>query len=140
MSRLNETFMTAQLISKCPVRNGLRDISMDEFWSNPLVVCETLEQKLSGLPVERTRYPVFDSQIVDALHLLRAVALRKYGGISMRAVNDLLGAVDYLLVLRDAQEDTRYDGYDDDAARLREVFARHATELTEFRRWFEDGR
>lgn len=127
--------MMMETIKRCPVRNGLHDISMEEFWRNPLIVCETLERKLRGLPVERARYPVFDGQIVDTLHLLRAVALRKYGRISMRAVNDLLGAVDYFLVLRDAREDSREDGYDDDAATLRDVFARHAAELAEFRRW-----
>ena len=128
--------MTAEMITKSPVRNGLRDISMEEFWRNPLVVCETLEQKLGGLPIERARYPVLDGQIVDALHLLRAVALRKYGAVSMRAVNDLLSAVDYFLILKDAREDSRDDGYDDDAAQLREVFATHAVELTQFRQWF----
>lgn len=127
----------AEPVRKCPLRNGLRDISMEEFWANPLIVCETLERKLRGLPIHRARYPLFDSQVMDALHLLRCVALRKYGSVSMLAVNDLLGALDYFLILRDERDDSRQDGYEDDANRLREVFSRHADELAEFRRWYD---
>ena len=133
------TCMTPEVSRKCPVRNGLRDISMEEFWRNPLIVCETLEHKLQGLPVARARYPVFDVQIVEVLHLLRAVALRTYGEVSMLAVTDLLSAVDYFLLLRDERDDNRSDGYDDDAAKLRDVFAKHAGELAVFRRWFASG-
>ena len=131
--------MIAELIEKCPVRNGLRDVTMDEFWKNPLIVCETLERKLRGLPVDQARYPGLADDIIDALHLLRAVALRNYGAISMLAVHDIILAVDYFLVLRDECEDSRLNGYMDDAEKLRETFSRNAEELSRFKRWFSGG-
>ncbi|HEY2952549.1 MAG TPA: hypothetical protein VGK40_08205 [Verrucomicrobiae bacterium] len=121
---------------KSPIRNGLRDISMDDFWKNALIVSETLERKLQGLPVDRTKHPVLASQILDALHLLRAIALRRYGAISMLAVQDVLAAVDYFIVLRDAHQDSLDNGYEDDADRLRSAFERHKNEIDEFRLWF----
>jgi hypothetical protein len=109
---------------------------MDEFWKNPLIVPETLERKLQSLPVDRSKYPVLADQILDALHLLRAVALRHYGAISMLAVQDLLAAVDYFIVLRDARQDSRDDGYEDDARMLKAAFEKHQAEIDRFKLWF----
>jgi hypothetical protein len=129
---------TNDAVGKCPIQNGLRDISMEDYWRNPLVVCETAERKMRGLPIDRARFPALADQVVDALHLLQAVALRNYGAISMRAFHDVLAALDHFLVLRDDCDDSRVDGYADDAGHLNEVFARHTEELEIFRRWFHE--
>ena len=119
-----------------PLLNGLREITMEDWWKDPLIVVTPLERKLAGLPVDRNRNPSLDSQIHQVLRLLRATATRSYGRISMLAVLDLLLAVDYFLVLRDEQSDSQDGGYDDDAERLSQVFKKHKSELDKFRLWF----
>ena len=118
-----------------PLLNGLRDITMEQWWKDPLIVATALDQKLNNLPVNQNINPALDSHVHQALRLLRAVASRSYGRISMLAVLDLLLAVDYFLVLRDERRDSETHGYDDDAAKLREVFKKHAKELDAFRVW-----
>ncbi len=123
-------------LAKAPVRHGLREITMDEYHRNPVIVVETLEHKLAGLPVNDRKHPQLAQDIHDALRLLRATGLKQYGRISLLAVLDILQAVDYFLVLQDEKRDSQDDGYEDDAAKLREAFEKHKAELAEFRLWF----
>jgi hypothetical protein len=108
---------------------------MEEWWKDPMIVADTIEAKLKDLPVKATTYPAFDSQLRLTSRLLRAIATRGYGRISMLAVLDLLAAVDYFLVLKDDRADSENQGYDDDAEKLNLVFKKHADELQKFRAW-----
>jgi hypothetical protein len=74
--------------------------------------------------------------MLEVMHLLRAVGLRHYRTISLLAVVDILETVDYFLLLCDEKPDSRDDGYDDDAAKIRATFARHQKAIDEFRLWF----
>lgn len=50
--------------AKAPIRNGLRDITMSELRDNPLLVADTLEQKLAALPINERQLPQFARQMV----------------------------------------------------------------------------
>jgi hypothetical protein len=121
--------------AKAPSRHGLRDISMADFWKDPLVVVDTLQAKLNGLPIDTGKHAELASQVHLAMELLRAISTRRYGAISFRATVDLLHAVDYFLVLNDRHPDSREDGYTDDAEEMRSTFAKHAAEMDNFRLW-----
>jgi hypothetical protein len=121
---------------KSPVRNGLRDITILEFFREPLMVTELVEFKLTGLAVNVARQPAFADQIHDVLRLLQAVSSRHYGHLSMLALLDILQAVDYFLVLTDEKRDSETDGYEDDAKILAQVFEKHKEEINKFRLWF----
>jgi hypothetical protein len=120
---------------RSPVLHGLRDISLEEWWRNPLIVADAIDEKLKGLPVDAAANPAFDNQVRLASRLLRAVATKSYGRISMLAVLELLLAVDYFLVLNDGRADSEDHGYDDDAEKFNVVFKKHANELQKFRVW-----
>ena len=100
----------------------------------PLAVAHALERKLCELPVDSSRIH-FLRQMMDIMHLLRAVGLKRYGAISLLATIDILQAVHYFLLLCDEKPDSRAGGYDDDAEKIRSTFARHQKELDDFRRW-----
>ncbi len=125
---------------KSPLLNGLKDITMEEWWKDPYIVVDALERKLDGLPVNRKANPVLDVEIHQALRLLRAIASRSYGQISMLAVLDLLLAIDYFLVLQDKHHDSHDSGYDDDEEALQNVFKKHEVEIDNFRVWFNQQR
>ena len=127
----------AMTMQKAPVRNGLRDISMSEFWKDPLVVADTVERKLAELPIDQRKLPEFARQMAEVTRLLRAVGRRQYGSISLLAVLDILLAVDYFLVLEDELPDSLDSGYEDDAQNLAAVFAKHQAELKAFRVWYD---
>ena len=118
--------------TKTPIRNGLRDIPMHEFWKDPLIVVDTLNRKLAGLPIDQKKLPSFAQDVRLALELLRAVEQKRYGRISFLAVLDILRAVDYLLVFQDRTQDGRDDGYEDDAEVFRHACDKHRLELQEF--------
>ena len=132
----NALDQTSPDIERAPIRNGLRDISIEEFWKDPLVIANALERKLCELPIDGSRHPFLARQMLQVMHLLRAVGLRHYGAISLLAVVDILETVDYFLLLCDEKPDSRDDGYDDDAAKIRATFARHQKEIDDFRVWF----
>ena len=121
---------------KAPVRNGLRDVSMDEFWKDPFIVVETVQQKLKALPIDRKKDPAFAAQMSTAVELLRAIASRRYGRISVLAALDLFRAAHYFLWLGDTEPDSHNGGYKDDAVVFEQVFSRHAAEIREFEEWF----
>jgi hypothetical protein len=123
---------------KSPARNGLKDISASEFWSNPLLPVEAIEEKLKGIPVEVKVYPVFSEEIQLFKQLLRAYAMRRYGKISLLAMIDVLQAVDYFLVLGDFNPDSRDRGYDDDAEVVHKVFVKHEIEMRAFKKWLRE--
>jgi hypothetical protein len=123
-------------MAKAPIRNGLRDITMAEYLKDPVIVADTLERKLAGLPVNDQKHPGLAQDIHDALRLLRATGLKQYGNISLLAILDILQAVDYFLVLQDEKRDSQDDGYEDDAQKLKEAFLKHKDELSAFRLWF----
>ena len=125
----------ATSLKKAPIRNGLRDISMDEFWKDPLIVVDALEQKLRGLPINAKKDPEFARQMKTAVELLRATGTRRYGKISVLAAMDIFQAAHYFLLLADRNPDSQDGGYDDDAAVMQQAFARHTAELREFERW-----
>ena len=129
--------MTAR---KAPVRNGLRDVSMDEFWKEPLIVVDTIQQKLAGLPIDPKKNPRFAKQMSTALELLRAIGTRRYGRISFLATLDLLQAAHYFLLLGDRKPDSQNEGYRDDAEVLHQAFTKHEAELQEFERWLQGQR
>jgi hypothetical protein len=127
--------MTKPNTQKSPARNGLKDISLDEFWKNPLLPVEAIEDKLKGIPIEVREYPVFSEEIKLYKQLLLAFATRRYGKISLLAIVDVLQAVDYFLVLGDRNPDSRDGGYDDDAEISHRVFLKHETELRAFEQY-----
>ena len=94
-------------IKKAPLRNGLHDISMEEFWKDPLIVVETVRQKLNDLPIDTKKNPSLAKQIGTALELFRAVGMRRYGNISVLATLDLMQAAHYFLWLGDRNPDSQ---------------------------------
>ena len=124
-------------IRKAPVRHGLRDITMDEFWKDPLIVVDTLRQKLEALPIDPKKNPQFGRQMSTALELLRAIGTRRYGKISFLATLDLLQAAHYFLLLGDRTPDSQQDGYKDDAEVLDQAFTKHEAEIREFQHWLQ---
>jgi hypothetical protein len=121
--------------SKAPLRNGLRDISMDDFWKDPLIVADTLHEKVKALPIDPKKHPGLARQVSALIELLRAIGTRRYGRISVLAVLDFLQAAHYFLLLGDRKPDSQSDGYKDDAEVLDQAFTKHATEIGEFERW-----
>ena len=122
---------------KAPIRNGLRDISMDEFWKDPLVVVEAIHEKLQAIPIDAKNSPRFAAQMRTAQELLRALGTRRYGRVSCLAAVDLLQAAHYFLVLGDRTPDSRQGGYKDDAEVLNRVFTKHAAEIHDFEAWLK---
>jgi hypothetical protein len=120
---------------KSPVVNGLRDISMGEYWSNPLLPAETLRAKLNGSPVDAKQFPQLSEEIQLVQELLFAFGSRRYGAISMLAMVDILQATDYFLVLDDGKPDSRDDGYADDAEVVHRAFVKHEAEFRAFKEW-----
>jgi hypothetical protein len=123
------------IVRKTPIRNGLRDISMDDFWKDPLIVVETIQQKLKGLPIDPQKSPAFAKEMSTVMELLRAIGTRRYGKISFLASLDLLQAAHYFLVLGDRKPDSQTGGYTDDAEVLHQAFLKHPTEIREFEQW-----
>lgn len=122
---------------KAPIRNGLRDISMDELWKDPLIVVETIHEKLQAVPIDSKKTPRFAAQMSIAQELLRALGTRRYGRISCLAALDLLQAAHYFLVLGDSNPDSQDGGYTDDAEALNQVFTKHEAEIHEFEAWLQ---
>ena len=120
---------------KSPITNGLRDISMAEYWSNPLLPAETLQAKLNGSPVDAKQFPQLSEEIQLVQELLFAMGSRRYGAISMLAMVDILQATDYFLVVDDGTPDSRDDGYADDAEVVHRVFVKHEAEFRAFKEW-----
>ena len=120
---------------KSPLVNGLRDISMAEFWSNPLLPAETLQAKLNGSPVDAKQYPQLSEEIKLVQELLFAFGSRRYGAISMLAIVDILQAADYFLVLNDFTPDSRQGGYADDEEVVHRALLKHKAEMLEFNKW-----
>ena len=120
---------------KSPVMNGLRDISMTEFWSNPLLPAEALQAKLNGSPVDAKLFPELSQEIRLVQELLFAFGSRRYGAISMLAIVDILQATDYFLVVDDGTPDSREDGYADDAEVVHRAFVKHDAEMRAFKEW-----
>ena len=71
--------MMKKIARKSPVVNGLRDISMSEFWSNPLLLAETLQAKLNGSPVDAKEFPRLFEEIQVVRELLFAFGSRRTG-------------------------------------------------------------
>jgi len=124
-----------RITRKSPVVNGLRDVSMEELWQNPLLVAESLREKLNGSPVDAKQFPKLAKEIQVVQELLFALGTRRYGAISVLAAVDILQAVDYFLVLDDFTPDSRKDGYADDAEVVHRVFMKHESELRAFQEW-----
>jgi hypothetical protein len=120
---------------KYPARNGLKDISADEYWRNPLLPVEALKEKLIGVPVDAKMYPKLAEEIQLFKELLTAFATRRYGAISLLAILDVFQAVDYFLVTNDFNPDSRDHGYDDDAEVVHRAFIKHENELSAFKKW-----
>jgi hypothetical protein len=120
---------------KSPVVNGLKDISMGEYWKDPLLPAEALREKLNGSPVDPKQYPQLAKEIHVVQELLLAIGTRRYAAISLRATVDLFQAVDYFLVLDDFTPDSRKGGYDDDAEVVHRVFVKHESEIRAFEAW-----
>jgi hypothetical protein len=120
---------------KSPVVNGLRDISVGEFWRNPLLPAETLQEKLNGIPVDGKLFPELSEEIQLIQELLFAYGSRRYGAISLLAMVDILQAADYFLVLQDANPDSRENGYADDAEIVHRAVVKHEAELRAFKEW-----
>jgi hypothetical protein len=120
---------------KSPIVNGLRDISMAEYWSNPLLPAETLQAKLNGSPVDTKQFPQLAEEIRLVQELLFAFGSRRYGAISMRAMLDILQAADYFLDVNDGTPDSRDDGYADDAEVVHRAFVKHENEIRAFKEW-----
>jgi len=120
---------------KSPITNGLRDISMAEYWSNPLLPAETLQAKLNGSPVDAKQFPQLSEEIQLVQELLFAFGSRRYGTISMLAMVDILKATDYFLMVDDGTPDSRDDGYADDAEIVHRAFVKHEAEFRVFKEW-----
>ena len=124
--------------AKAPLRNGLRDISVDEFWRDPLIVVELLRAKLDELPIDARRTPKFDEQMRTTLELLGAIAARRYTRISLLATLDLLYAAHYFLLLTDPKPDSETGGYNDDAEVFQRAFLKHEEEIHAFQNWLRE--
>ena len=122
-------------VRKTPLRNGLQDISMDDFWKDPLIVADTLHEKVNALPINPARHPKLAQQMSALIELLRAIGRRRYGRISLLAAMDLFQAAHYFLLLADQKPDSQDNGYKDDAEVLDQVFTKHAVEIREFETW-----
>jgi hypothetical protein len=127
--------MMKRITRKSPVVNGLRDVSMGEFWRNPLLPAEALREKLNGSPVDVKQYPQLAKEIQVVQELLFALGTRRYAAISLLATLDILQAVDYFLVLDDFTPDSRKGGYTDDAEVMHRAFVKHAGEIGAFQDW-----
>jgi len=127
--------MMKKVTRKSPVVNGLRDISMGEYWQNPLLLAEALREKLNGSPVDVKEYPQLAKEIQVIQELLFALAARRYGAISLLATVDIFQAVDYFLVLDDFTPDSRKGGYDDDAEVVHRAVVKHESEIRAFEAW-----
>jgi uncharacterized membrane protein YkvA (DUF1232 family) len=127
--------MMKSITHKSPIVNGLRDISMGEFWQNPLVLAETLREKLNGSPVDVKQFPRLAREIQVVQELLFALGTRRYPAISLLATVDILQALDYFLVLDDFTPDSRKDGYADDAEVVHRAFMKHESEMRAFQEW-----
>lgn len=127
--------MMKKVTRKSPLVNGLRDISMLEFWSNPRLPAETLQAKLNGTPVDAKLFPQLAEEIRLVQELLFAFGARRYGAISLLAMVDILQATDYFLNVNDFTPDSRDDGYADDAEVMHRVFVKHEAELRAFKEW-----
>ncbi len=121
--------------TKSPVTNGLRDISVQDFWSNPLLPAETLQAKLNGIPVDPKVFPQLAGEIRLIQELLFAFGSRRYGAISMLAIVDILQATDYFIALDDGKPDSKEDGYSDDAVVIHKAVLKHESELKAFKQW-----
>lgn len=110
---------------------------MTEFWSNPLLPAETLQAKLNGSPVNPKQFPRLLTEIKLIQELLFAFGSRRYGGISMFAMVDILQATDYFLVVDDGTPDSRDNGYADDAEVVHRAFVKHEAELLAFKKWLQ---
>ena len=110
---------------------------MDELWKDPLIVVETIHEKLQAIPIDPKKDPRFAAQMSSAQELLRALGTRRYGKISCLAALDLLQAAHYFLVLGDRNPDSQDGGYEDDAEVLNQVFIKHEGEIREFERWLQ---
>ena len=133
--RLKKFFEMKTASPKAPARIGLKDISMDEFWRNPLLPVDALQEKLNAVPVDAKMYPGLSKEIQLFKELLSAFGTRRYGAISLLAIVDVLQAVDYFLVLDDFNPDSRDHGYDDDAEVVHRVFLKHEIALRAFEKW-----
>jgi hypothetical protein len=127
--------MMKKATRKSPVVNGLRDISMGEYWKDPLLPAEALREKLNGSPVDAKQYPQLAKEIKIVQELLLAIGTRRYAAISLRATVDLFQAVDYFLVMDDFTPDSREGGYTDDAEVVHRVFVKHESEIRAFEEW-----
>src|SRR6266567_2890550 len=96
MTKKGSTMITTA--KKTPLRNGLRDISMDDFWKDPLIVADTLHQKLNALPINPKKHPGLGNQMSTVIELLRAIGTRRYGRISLLAALDFFQAAHYFLL------------------------------------------
>jgi hypothetical protein len=121
--------------SRSPVRNGLTDISVEQFWKNPLLLAEVLQEKRRGLPVDPKRFPRLADEIQVFQELLFAFGTQRYRTFSLLAFVDILQAVDHFLVLGDKNPDTTITGYSDDAEIVHRVFLKHADEIRVFKEW-----
>src|SRR5947208_15665923 len=71
---ITDTELTmASNAQKTPLRNGLREVLMDYFWRDPLIVVDTLHQKLNGLPIDMKKNARYTQQIIVTLELILAV-------------------------------------------------------------------
>src|SRR5580700_8092632 len=120
---------------KSPVVKGLREISMGEYWQNPLLPAETLREKLNDSPVDPKQYPQLAREIQIVQELLLALGSRRYSALSLLATVDILQALDYFLVLDDFTPDSRKGGYTDDAEVVHRVFVKHKEEIHAFQEW-----
>jgi len=120
---------------RSPVRNGLKDISLEELWKNSLLLADVLKEKLQGLPVNPKKFPLLAQEVQVMQELLLAVGTRRYGKLSLLAFVDILQALDGFLVLGDENPDTRADGYKDDAQLVHHAFVQHETEIRAFKEW-----
>jgi hypothetical protein len=127
--------MMKRITRKSPVVNGLRDVTMGEYWQNPLLLAESLREKLNGSPVDAKQFPKLAKEIQVVQELLLALGTRRYAAISLLATVDILQAVDYFLVLDDFTPDSRKDGYTDDAEVVHRVFVKHESEMRAFQEW-----
>ena len=127
--------MMNTVIHRSPVINGLRDISIGDYWHNPIILAETLREKLNGSPVDAKQYPQLAKEIKVVQELLLALGTRRYSAISLRATVDIFQAVDYFLVMDDFTPDSREGGYTDDAEVLHKAFLKNENELRAFEEW-----
>ena len=70
-------------LEKAPIRNGLRDITVEEFWKYPLIMSRAVDAKLQRLPVNQNTMSG-SGRSASRCHALSSPRMDASAGVSPR--------------------------------------------------------